>query len=273
MEHDTPDPASLTVAALLDDLGGAGAADGLAERLRAGMERAAIAFAEPDAGSDLAMSRLNAVCEGDVWVLNGQKKYIVGGADADHLLVLAKTDLDAPGDRGLTAFLLPRDAGVTSQAILDVLGRPAFDKVFLEDVRLPRSARLGDEGRGRLIGERARAAWLAPVTKQRLAGLQAARPAHRSDDGGAARARSAEVATAVAVAAGLLEAGRMRQAHLVAVATEQRAWCVGGGLASGLRSASGDGPVERGVDAQAAGVAQAPLEVHRNALAHDLGLP
>ena len=273
MERDTPDPASLTVAALLDDVEGAGAADGLAERLCAGIERAAIAFAEPDAGSDFGMSRLNAVREGDVWVLNGQKKYVVGGADANYLLVLAKTDIDAPGDRGLTAFLLPRDAGVTSQTILDVLGRPAFDKVFLEDVRLPRSARLGGEGRGWLIGERAREAWLAPVTAQRLAGLRAARPASRPDDGGAARARAAEVATAVEVAAGLLEAGRTRQAHLVAVAAEQRAWCAGGSLTAGLRSISGEGPVERGVDAQAAGVAQAPLEVHRNAIAHDLGLP
>ena len=273
MERDTPDPASLTVAALLDDVEGAGAADGLAERLRAGSERAAIAFAEPDAGSDLASSRLNAVREGDVWVLNGQKKYIVGGADAGHLFVLAKTDIDAPGDRGLTAFLLPRDAGVTSQTILDVLGRPAFDKIFLEDVRLPRSARLGDEGRGWLIGERAREAWLAPVTAQRLAGLRASRPASRVDDGGASRARAAEVATAVEVAAGLLEAGRTREAHLVAVAAEHRLWCAGDGLASGLRSAGGDGPVERGVDAQAGGVAHAPLEVHRNALAHDLGLP
>jgi alkylation response protein AidB-like acyl-CoA dehydrogenase len=273
MEREPPDPASLTVATLLDDVEGLGAIDGLADRLRAGTERAAIAFAEPDAGSDIAASRLSAAREGDVWVLNGQKKYIVGGANAEHLLVLAKTDTDAPGDRGLTAFLLPRDAGVTSQTILDVLGRPAFDKVFLEDVRLPRSARLGDEGRGWLIGERAREAWLAPVTAQRLARLRAARSTSRVDDGGAARARTAEVATAVEVAAGLLDAGRTRQAHLVAVAAEQRAWRAGGGLAAGLRSVSGDGPVEHGVDAQAAGVAQAPLEVHRNALARDLGLP
>ncbi|MSP23359.1 MAG: hypothetical protein EXR66_10285 [Dehalococcoidia bacterium] len=130
MEHDTPDPASLTVAALLDDVEGAGAADGLAERLRAGSERAAIAFAEPDAGSDLAASRLNAVREGDVWVLNGLKKYIVGGADAGHLLVLAKTDIDAPGDRGLTAFLLPRDVGVTSRRSSMSSGGPPSTRSF-----------------------------------------------------------------------------------------------------------------------------------------------
>lgn len=268
-----PDPASLAVAALLEAVASP-EPSALAQRLRDGRTRVAIAFAEPDAGSDLAASRLHALRDGDVWVLEGQKKYIAGGADAEQWLVLARTDAEAPADRGFTAFLVPRDApGVTSQAVPDLLGRHAFDKLFFEGVRVPLAARVGDEQRGWFLGERVREEWLAPATAQRLASLRAARRSPRSDDGGASRLRAAEVAVAVCTAEALLASGRARQAHLVAVAAAQRAWGGGGGLRDGLLAREGEGVPERAVDALAAGVALGPLEVHRNALARALGLP
>ena len=104
---------------------------------------------EPDTGSDAGNLTSRATRDGDDYVLNGQKLFITNGTWADVALVFARTSDDGP--RGVTAFLVPTDAdGFEAREIKGKLGLrgQATAELFLEDVRLPESARLGDEGQG-----------------------------------------------------------------------------------------------------------------------------
>jgi glutaryl-CoA dehydrogenase (non-decarboxylating) len=105
---------------------------------------------EPGAGSDVAAMRSTAIRNGDGYVLNGQKTWISFADVADHALVFAKTDPDA-GHKGITAFIIEREwDGVTSQDIPGKLGAWAGStgELFFENVHIPETHRIGDEGRG-----------------------------------------------------------------------------------------------------------------------------
>jgi acyl-CoA dehydrogenase len=105
---------------------------------------------EPDAGSDVARIRTNAVRRGDEYVLNGAKTFITNAGQAAWTVVFAKTD-PAKGHRGLSAFIVPMDApGVTVEKHLDKMGQRATDTsaFSLEDVVVPAGNRLGEEGDG-----------------------------------------------------------------------------------------------------------------------------
>ena len=106
-------------------------------------------FSEPAAGSDLASLTTRAVRDGDEWVLNGQKVW-TSGARFSHIgLAITRTDFDVPKHRGMTAFLVPFDApGVEIRPIRQMSGGSNFNEVFLTDVRLPDSSRLGPIGEG-----------------------------------------------------------------------------------------------------------------------------
>jgi alkylation response protein AidB-like acyl-CoA dehydrogenase len=104
---------------------------------------------EPGTGSDAGNLTTKATRDGDGYVLNGQKVFITNGTWADVALVFARTSDDGP--RGVTAFLVPTDTeGFEAREIKGKLGLrgQATAELFLEDVRLPESARLGEEGRG-----------------------------------------------------------------------------------------------------------------------------
>ncbi len=104
---------------------------------------------EPGHGSDAGNLTSKATRDGSDYVLNGQKVFITNGTWADVALVFARTSDDGP--RGVTAFLVPTDAdGFEAREIKGKLGLrgQATAELFLEDVRLPESARLGDEGQG-----------------------------------------------------------------------------------------------------------------------------
>jgi alkylation response protein AidB-like acyl-CoA dehydrogenase len=106
-------------------------------------------FSEPGAGSDLAGLATRAVLDGDVWVINGQKVWTSLGHKAAYGLLLARTDIDAPKNRGITAFLVDmRAPGVDIRPLRQMTGDAEFNEVYLEDVRLPRDAQLGPEGKG-----------------------------------------------------------------------------------------------------------------------------
>jgi len=106
-------------------------------------------FSEPGAGSDLAALACRATRDGDEWVLNGQKVWSSGARFSAWGLLIARTDPDVPKHRGLTAFLVPMDApGVEIRPIKQMSGGASFNEVFLQDVRLPDSSRLGDVGDG-----------------------------------------------------------------------------------------------------------------------------
>jgi alkylation response protein AidB-like acyl-CoA dehydrogenase len=106
-------------------------------------------FSEPGAGSDIATLATRAVREGDEWVVNRQKVWTSWGAVADFGLLIARTDPDVPKHAGLTAFLLDmRTHGVDVRPLRQMTGEAEFSEVYLTDVRVPDSARLGKVGEG-----------------------------------------------------------------------------------------------------------------------------
>jgi alkylation response protein AidB-like acyl-CoA dehydrogenase len=106
-------------------------------------------FSEPDAGSDLASLRTTATPVRDGWVLHGQKVWTTWAHRAGHGLVLARTDSEAPKHRGLTMFAIDlRTAGITVRPMRQITGEAFFNEVFLDDVRVPPQAVVGEPGRG-----------------------------------------------------------------------------------------------------------------------------
>lgn len=106
-------------------------------------------FSEPSAGSDLASLTTKAARDGDEWVLNGQKVWTSGARFAQWGLAITRHDPDVPKHRGLTAFLVPLDApGVEIRPIRQMSGGANFNEVFLTEVRVPDSLRLGAVGDG-----------------------------------------------------------------------------------------------------------------------------
>jgi alkylation response protein AidB-like acyl-CoA dehydrogenase len=106
-------------------------------------------FSEPGAGSDLAGLATRAVRHGDEWVANGQKVWTSLGHKARFGLLLARTDVDAPKNHGLSMFLIDMKApGVDVRPLRQMTGDSEFNEVYLSDVRLAATARLGSEGDG-----------------------------------------------------------------------------------------------------------------------------
>ena len=109
-------------------------------------------FSEPNAGSDLASLATRAERDGDDWVVNGQKVWSSGAQFAGWGELIARTDPDVPKHAGLTAFLVPLDLpGVEVRPIRQLSGGSSFNEVFLTDVRLPDSLRLGAAGKGWMV--------------------------------------------------------------------------------------------------------------------------
>jgi len=106
-------------------------------------------FSEPSAGSDLASVTTRARQDGDEWILDGQKVWTSGAMFAQWGLAITRHDFDVPKHKGLTAFLVPLDApGVEIRPIKQMSGGANFNEVFLTDVRIPDSLRLGPVGEG-----------------------------------------------------------------------------------------------------------------------------
>jgi alkylation response protein AidB-like acyl-CoA dehydrogenase len=110
----------------------------------------AFALSEPEAGSDPASMRTNAVRtdDGDEWVINGEKNWITNSTIADFYVVFAITDREA---RRSTAFIVEKDRPGFSIGKLEhklgIKGSPTGSPVF-QDVRVPDANRIGEVGRG-----------------------------------------------------------------------------------------------------------------------------
>jgi alkylation response protein AidB-like acyl-CoA dehydrogenase len=116
----------------------------------AGEKILCLGITEPDAGSDVSGIKTRAVRDGDEYVINGSKTYITNGHRAHVIVLVTKTDPDAGYD-GFTLFLVPMDSpGVIREKRLEKLGMHASDTALLafQDVRVPASAVLGQEGKG-----------------------------------------------------------------------------------------------------------------------------
>jgi alkylation response protein AidB-like acyl-CoA dehydrogenase len=104
-------------------------------------------FSEPGSGSDLASLRTRAVLEGDRYRVSGQKIWTSYAGLADTCFLLCRTSDDRK--RGISILLVPMDTpGITVRSIPSLIGEGDIHEVFFDDVVVPASARLGDEGQG-----------------------------------------------------------------------------------------------------------------------------
>ena len=117
-------------------------------KTRSGQAIAAFALTEPQSGSDVANSTMTATLDGDHYVLDGHKTWISNGGIADVYVTFARTG-DAPGARGLSAFIVPGDIeGLHVQERLEVIAPHPLATLHYDKVRVPVSARIGDSGQG-----------------------------------------------------------------------------------------------------------------------------
>ena len=118
--------------------------------LLAGKVYAAEGLTEPRGGSDFFGATTKAVKDGNGYRLTGQKRFIVGGEGADYFLIYAKTDEKAPAHKSLTAFIVPRDAGVKTEYIYGLMGvrGGGAARLILKDAYVPEDNILGGLNNG-----------------------------------------------------------------------------------------------------------------------------
>jgi alkylation response protein AidB-like acyl-CoA dehydrogenase len=118
-------------------------------KVAAGEIQASYCLSEADAGSDVAAMRTRAVRDGNDYILTGSKYWITNAGISDVYIVFAKTDPDAAG-RGISCFLVEADWGITIAKHEDKLGMRGSPtgEVVLDEVRVPVSHRIGEEGQG-----------------------------------------------------------------------------------------------------------------------------
>ena len=119
-------------------------------KMAAGEIIGAIAMTEPGTGSDLQAVKTTALKDGNELVLNGAKTFITNGYMSDLVIVVAKTD-PAAGAKGISLVLVETGTeGYSKGRKLEKMGLKAQDtsELFFDDVRLPASALLGEEGQG-----------------------------------------------------------------------------------------------------------------------------
>ena len=106
-------------------------------------------FSEPTHGSDVAGIPSRAIRDGDEWVVNGQKVWTTLAHTSNYGMLLTRTNPDVPKHKGLSYFVLDMHApGVEVRPLYQMTGEAEFNEVFLTDVRINDSLRLGDEGDG-----------------------------------------------------------------------------------------------------------------------------
>ncbi len=106
-------------------------------------------FSEPGSGSDLASLQTKAALDGDEFVINGSKIWTSLAHFAEWIILLVRTDQDAPKHRGISYLLVDmKTPGVEVRPLVDMLGRHQFNEVFFDNVRVPRDALVGEMNRG-----------------------------------------------------------------------------------------------------------------------------
>jgi alkylation response protein AidB-like acyl-CoA dehydrogenase len=106
-------------------------------------------FSEPGSGSDLASLQTRAIRDGDSYVINGQKIWTSNAVRADYMILLARTEPDAPKHRGISYFLLDMKLpGITIRPLVQMTGQAGFNEVYFDDVRVPANRVIGEVNRG-----------------------------------------------------------------------------------------------------------------------------
>ena len=110
-------------------------------------------FSEPNAGSDLAALQTRAVSDGDDYIVTGQKIWTSNSLISDYIWLLVRTDTEAPRHKGITALIVDMHSpGVSVKPLRQMTGEAEFGEVFFDEVRVPKSNRVGAENDGWIIG-------------------------------------------------------------------------------------------------------------------------
>ena len=111
-------------------------------------------YSEPNAGSDLANLRTEAVLDGDEWVVNGQKIWTTLAGDADWIFCLVRTDKTGKKQEGISFLLIPLDTpGITIRPIINLELDDEFSEVFFDNVRVPKGNIVGEVNQGWTIAK------------------------------------------------------------------------------------------------------------------------
>jgi alkylation response protein AidB-like acyl-CoA dehydrogenase len=117
-------------------------------RMGRGEISAALGYTEPSGGSDVFAAKTRAVRDGDEWVINGQKMFTSGAELASYVIMVTRTDPDAPKHKGITVFLVPLDSpGVEIHPVHTFMDERT-NATFYQDVRIPDRYRLGEVNQG-----------------------------------------------------------------------------------------------------------------------------
>ncbi|MDM4719386.1 acyl-CoA dehydrogenase family protein [Micromonospora sp. WMMA1363] len=117
-------------------------------RIAAGDLHFSIGYSEAEAGTDLASLRTTAVRDGDTYVVNGQKMWTSLIQYADYVWLACRTAPEAPRHEGLSILIVPTDASGFSWTPVRTVAGPTTSATYYTDVRVPRSALVGEENRG-----------------------------------------------------------------------------------------------------------------------------
>lgn len=118
-------------------------------KILAGEEVWCQGYSEPNAGSDLASLKTEALLTGDEFVINGQKTWTTLAQDATHMFCLARTSKEGKPQAGISFFLIDLDQpGVTIRPIKNLAGDEEFCEVFLDNVRVPADCLVGEINEG-----------------------------------------------------------------------------------------------------------------------------
>ena len=110
-------------------------------------------YSEPEAGSDLASLQTRAEDKGDHYVINGQKIWTSQAHYADWILLLARTDPDAPKHRGISMFLADmKDPSIDVRPIINMTDSHEFNETFFDNLKVPKENVVGEVNRGWYAG-------------------------------------------------------------------------------------------------------------------------
>src|ERR1700760_4588342 len=145
-------------------------------------------YSEPGAGSDLASLQLRAVQDGDDYVLNGSKIWTTHAHWANRMFCLVRTNFEGKPQAGITFLLLEMDTpGINVRPIITLAGEHEVNQVFFDNVRVPKSGRLGEENDGWTVAkyllEFERGGGSGAGLKVSLEKLRAMAKEERGDDG------------------------------------------------------------------------------------------